>query len=712
MEMNLWNTFDAVRPKLERQYLEPEFASDTGEPPEELKRMAEALVREHSGEPRIRLRAMLLELLLTRGRIGVDPADWFADHLDADGVMVPIREHWRDEARRAMPEVAARCAANSEQGLSLSQLDLSHTSPDWRNVLKLGPAGIRDRAEKALETAEDGEAREFFAAVARVYGAMCRYIVRLADEADRRGAVRVTGALRAIAERPPETLQQALQLALLYHHTQELEGELVRSMGCFDRLFIGFYRRDLAAGRLNREQAKELLKFYWTKFFAQTQGKLWGKNFCFGGMDGDGSDACNELTELGFEVYRELRTVDPKLSLRVHGGLPEKVLLQAAECVCSGRTAVVFANDEIAKEMFVRRGKLPEEIADFIPVGCYEPCVMGKELCCSMSTLFNLAKAVELLMENPAPPRDFGELLGRYLGVVREKLDDALELTRRWELRWPEINPSPLLSGTMDSCFEKGRDVSAAGTKYSSSGVMCAGLGSAADSLTALRILLFEERRCTWEELRATLKADWEGREPLRLYVSGRLPKWGNNLPEPDALARKIADAVAERINRAPNARGGFFQTGMWSIDWAQRYGGMTGATPDGRRAGEPLSKNLGAAIAKDRRGVAALLHSAVKLDQAEFPDGAVLDVMLHPSMVKGKEGPKVVADLVRTYFEAGGLFIQFNILDVDTLRRARREPEKYSSVQIRVCGWNVRFIDLDPAAQELFIQEAESKSC
>lgn len=104
----------------------------------------------------------------------------------------------------------------------------------------------------------------------------------------------------------------------------------------------------------------------------------------------------------------------------------------------------------------------------------------------------------------------------------------------------------------------------------------------------------------------------------------------------------------------------------------------MTGATPDGRRAGEPLSKNLGAAIAKDRRGVAALLHSAAKLDQAEFPDGAVLDVMLHPSMVKGKEGPKVVADLVRTYFEAGGLFIQFNILDVDTLRRARREPEKY----------------------------------
>lgn len=296
--------------------------------------------------------------------------------------------------------------------------------------------------------------------------------------------------------------------------------------------------------------------------------------------------------------------------------------------------------------------------------------------------------------------------------MVREKLDDALELTRRWELRWPEINPSPLLSGTMDSCFEKGRDVSAAGTKYSSSGVMCAGLGSAADSLTALRILLFEERRCTWEELRATLKADWEGREPLRLYVSGRLPKWGNNLPEPDALARKIADAVAERINRAPNARDGFFQTGMWSIDWAQRYGGMTGATPDGRRAGEPLSKNLGAAIAKDRRGVAALLHSAAKLDQAEFPDGAVLDVMLHPSMVKGKEGPKVVADLVRTYFEAGGLFIQFNILDVDTLRRARREPEKYSSVQIRVCGWNVRFIDLDPAAQELFIQEAESKSC
>lgn len=695
MKTDLWNTFDAVRSKLVTQYRTMTVNDDTGISKEDLNRFTARLVREQTGAPRIRVRSMLLELLLTRARIGIDPEDWFADHLDTDDFLLEFREKWRDDAARSMPDIDSRCRRNRDSGLSRSKLDLSHTSPDWRNLLTFGAAGLRDRALARINRAADRESIEFYTAVARVFDALCRYAARLEAEAKRCHAVRVIESLHAAATRPPETFQEALQLMLLYHHCQEWEGELVRSMGCFDRLMIGFYRRDLAEGRLTRGQAKELLKFFWTKFLAQTQGVSWGKNFCFGGMNRDGSYGGNELTVLCFEVYQELQVVDPKLSLRVCNEIPETLLLQAAECVRTGRTAVVFANDELAREMFLRHGKSPEEIEDFIPIGCYEPCIMGKELCCSMSTLLNFAKVVELLFDELEDPADYSEAEARYLLLMTRSLRDAMALTCRWEECWPEINPSPLLSGTMDACLEKGRDVSRCGTKYCPSGVMCAGIGTAADSLAAIRMLVFDEQVCSWNELRAALKADWNGYEKLHLTAVNRSPKWGNNLPAVDQIARRIADTAGNLINHTPNARGGFFQMGLWSVDFAQMFGDQTGATPDGRRRGDPLSKNLDAAIARDRRGVSALIHSAAKLDSTECPDGSVLDIMLHPSMVSGEDGAQVIVNLIRTYFQAGGLFVQFNILDVETLRKARKEPDQYSSVQIRLCGWNVRFVDL-----------------
>ena len=710
MNPDLWNTFERLRPKLEQQYRSSDFTADTGISQEELRRLAEEMVRNPAGDSRITLRARLLELLLTRARVSVDPEDWFADRLDAGELLVEIREQWRSEAAGTMPDIIRRCDANIDSGLSRSQLDLSHTSPDWYNLLAFGAPGLRDRARKRLEDAADRESREFFAAVARVFDALCCFAARLAAEADRRGAIRSAGALHAAATRAPETFQEALQLILLYHHAQEFEGELVRSMGCFDRLLIDFYRRDLAEGRLTREQAKELLKFFWIKFYAQTQGKLWGKNFCFGGVNSDNSSAANELTALCFETYRELQVVDPKLSLRIGRETPDELLWQVAECVRSGRTAIVFTNDDVARELFLRRGKQPEEIERFIPIGCYEPCIMGRELCCSMSTLFNFAKVIELLFDEPATPADYAEVEAKYLMLMTRSLRDAMALTCRWEEVWPAVNPSPLLSGTMDSCLEKGRDVSHAGARYNSSGVMCAGIGTATDSLVAIRELVFEGKHCSWAELRTAVKNNWVDAEKLRLTAVNRIPKWGNNHSRTDEIARRITDAAGKLINHTPNTRGGFFQMGLWSIDHAAMFGAQTGATPDGRRRGDVLSKNLGATIARDRRGVSALIHSAAKLDAAECPDGAVLDVMLHPSMVSGGNGAQILVDLIRTYFQAGGLFIQFNILDVETLRRARLEPEKYSSIQIRVCGWNVRFIDLAPQDQELFIAEAESK--
>lgn len=703
MPGDLWNTFAAVRERLARQYSPMDLAPDTGLAPAELETRVREYLRGHPHEPRIRTKAALLSLLLRNGRIGVEDYDWFADHIDTGGILWKLQREWREEAGRDLP---ARTAVGHPAGVAT--LDLSHTSPDWWNVLRYGPAGLRDRALAAQTSARDEEAREFYAAVATVYDAFCSYILRLAAEAERKGAVRVIDALKAIAVRPAQTFHEALQISFLYNQVQEIDGVYVRSQGHFDQLYLDYYRRDLAEGRLTRPQAKELTAFFFEKFAAQHFGA--GNNICFGGWKPDGSDVCNELTELAFEVFAERKAIDPKLSFRLNPHTPDRYLLAAAECVRSGQTAIVFANDEVAYRMFRRRGKTEDDLIRFVPIGCYEPAIMGRELSCTMSALLNLPRLFEYVFAEPGSPADIGEVVDRYNGILAGVVDETLAQTRRWEERWQRVNPSPVLSGTMDSCFEKGRDVSNAGTRYSTSGVMCAGLGTVADSLAAIHYLVFERKLCTWEQLRQCLARNWDGADELRLIAQKRAPKWGNNVEAADRYAVAVAAYAAELINRTPNQRGGHFQMGCWSIDFSVTFGKQTTATPDGRRNGDPISKNLGASISGDRNGVTSLINSVTKLDQADFPDGSVLDVMLHPSTVRGPDGARVVADLIRACFAKGGMFVHFNVFDAEALREARREPEKYAHLQVRVCGWNARFIDLSPEMQECFIAEAEAK--
>ncbi len=704
MQANLWNTFDTVRERLVRQYERMELAEDTGLAVPELEAKVRSYLDAHRDEHRIRTKAAVLAFLLENARIGVDDYDWFADRIGTGGILCKLRNEWHHEAGKDLPR---RSALGHPAGSA--NLDLSHTSPDWRNVLRYGPAGIRDRARSALQTARDDEAREFYAAVATVYDAFCKYILRLATEAERKGAIRLIEPLKTLAVRPARTFHEALLISYLYNQVQEIDGALVRSQGHFDRLYLDYYRRDLAEGRLTRAQAKELIAFYFEKFLSQHFRA--GNNVCFGGWKPDGSDVCNELTELAFEVFAERKAVDPKLSFRLNPHTPDKYLLAAAECVRNGQTAIVFANDEAAYRMFRRAGKAEDDLIDFLPIGCYEPAIMGRELSCTMSALLNMPRVLEYVFASLDKPASIGEVEARYKEILAGVIDETLAETRWWEARWKQVNPSPVISGTMDSCFEKGRDVSNAGTKYSTSGVMCAGLGTVADSFAALNHLVFENKICTWDELRRCLANNWEGADNLCLLAQRRAPKWGNDNAVADGFAARLGAYTAELINRTRNQRGGHFQMGCWSIDYSVTFGRETKATPDGRRNGDPISKNLGAAIGCDTAGITSLINSAAKLDHTAFPDGSVLDIMLHPSVVRGVEGSRVIADLIKTYFRQGGLFIQFNVFDAETLKDARRHPQKYTSLQVRVCGWNARFIDLSPEMQECFIAEAEVKT-
>ena len=675
--------FDEVRSRLERQYLDVSFDPASGLSRDELVAEITRHRADNPDEPRIMTRAWLFHLLCSRARIAVEPDDYFADKLEHHNLLVELREGWRREADTREfgsdpPHIPGAWGA---------QLDLGHVCPDWANLLEHGLTGLRDRA-----AAREGV---FYEAVALVYdGAITlarRFAAKLPDS-----------PLAALAERPPQTLHEALQLAYLYHELQEMEnGYSVRSMGRFDRLYHTFYAEDLAAGRLTRDQAKELLKYFWVRFFAKTQGKLYGKPFLFG-------PEVNELSYLAFEVYREMQIVDPKLHVRLGERTPQSFVDQVIGCIQAGCTGIVTVNDAAQVRMLRRHGKAEADAQDYILIGCYEPAVMGKELNCSGACAVNLAKAVELVLAAD-DYASFGELMAAYLGVLDSQISRALDKVRREERLWPDAGPSPLLSGTMDSCLERGLDVSRGGAQYNTSGCLLPGLANATDSLAAIERLVYEERRCTLAELKAALAANWEGYEELRQTARHRVPKWGNNDDRVDRLAVEITDFLGQRINHEPNARGGVFQAALYAIiDTAKAYGRHTGALPDGRLAGEPLTMNTGATVGMDRNGVTSLINSVTKIDLSQFPNGTVLDIMLHPSVAQGAEGLRTIDSIMRSHFAQGGMAIQLNIFDAELLRDAQRNPKRYANLQVRVCGWNVRFIDLAPEEQDLFIAKAE----
>lgn len=436
-----------------------------------------------------------------------------------------------------------------------------------------------------------------------------------------------------------------------------------------------------------------------------------GTPFCFGGLLPDGTDGCCELTRLAWNAFKRVGMVDPKFSIRVNKLTPEPQLRQIAECIKSGKNAVLFANEELARKMFLRHGKEEKDLVNFVPIGCYEPAIMGKELSCTMAGMFNFAKVAELLLQDQGfHPAGFDDFFGEYLNRMRRSLAETMQRIGEWERLWNDINPSPVLSGSMDECMMRRLDVSQYGTKYATSGIMCAGIGTAVDALAAVRDLVFDRKLTGYDELRSILADNWENAEPLRLEAKYRSPKWGRGEEQVDILAEKIVSEAADEIEKTPNVKGGYYQMGLWSIDWIRYFGIRTGATADGRRAGEVISKNVGSTIGCDTNGLSGLISSVTRLDHTRFANGTVLDIMLTPQTVAGTEGTNLLINIVRGFFDRGGLFVHFNILAPEELRAAQKDPERYRNLQIRLCGWNVRFIDLDRSMQDCLIREAEGR--
>ena len=721
-----------VKDRLFDQYVSPAYDESTGLPSGELEKGFTALARQDGTMSRMNLRSQLFAYLLDNTRIDVDPEDWFADHFDRCGdILRKHREGWRKElGEGALADDAQLLARGFRTGSFNAELDLGHISPGWRFLLQEGVPGILHILRKKQQQPCDDTARDFYESAIRMYTAVLGLISRLEAQARRMQAAhpesadrmeKLAACLHTLQEGAPQTFYEALQLSYLMHQCIEFEGEYIRSMGSFELNFGRFYEADLAAGRITEEDAKELIRFFWLKFFSNTRGSGNGKNFYFGGLTDDETDNVGPLTYLAMDVFYELNLTDPKLSIKINHKTPQRFFEMIAKCLRDGRTNMVIVNDDETLEAIRKRGIPKEDSFDYLLIGCYEPAIEGKEVACNMCVKYNLSKPVELALFGGQDPltgekigidtgdsesfASFDEFYCAYERQMEKQLRDVQGAINQYEERWADINPEPLISSTFASCLEKGRDISQRGPVYNNTGSMGGGLANAADSLMTIKKLVFDEKRYTMAELKAMLRANFEGYEREHLYILNRVSKWGNNQEDVDAIAKRVAQSYTGFVNGVPNGRGGRYNASMFTLDHCFSLGHRTGALPDGRLAHHYIAKGIGAMTGMDKAGVTAQIQSVSKLDFTDIPNGSVLDIYLHPSAVDGEKGIHTLINLIRTYFNRGGYGLQFNILNADDLRKAQQHPEEYATLQVRVCGWNVYFVTLNEEQQNHFIE-------
>ena len=304
---------------------------------------------------------------------------------------------------------------------------------------------------------------------------------------------------------------------------------------------------------------------------------------------------------------------------------------------------------------------------------------------------------------------DFAAFERAYTAAVVATLEEAMDIAAAFERHLDDVNPANLATLAVENAVKTGRDAFANGaSRGNHTRILTVGFGTAVDALMAVREIVYERREMTLAALGRLMAKDWAGREDLRLRMQRAPRKWGANDPEANALASRLGKALARAVNGKPNSRGGRFGLSGHCARQFVCQGERLGATPDGRKAGDEVSKNLSPAVGADREGATALVLTLGALDSRDWPGDFPLDVMLLPYTVSGEKGLDAMETLVRTFFAQGGALIQFNVFDVAELRDAQAHPERYENLQVRVCGWNVRWNDLPKKEQDAYIRRAE----
>ncbi len=556
-----------------------------------------------------------------------------------------------------------------------------------------------------------------------------------------RGAelLQIAAVCRRVPAHAPQTFHEAIQMYWFVHlgTITELNGWDAMNPGHFDQHLAPFYAADLAAGRLTREQARELLSCFWIKVNNHPAPPKVGitaresatyndfTNINIGGITGEGKDGVSAVSYLLLEVVEELHILQPGSSVHISSKTPERFLNAACKVIRQGHGYPSIFNPDVYTVELMRQGKSLRDAREGGCSGCIEVGAFGKEAFV-LTGYLNVPKVLEITLNNGIDPRSgklvgiatgepgdfkhYSELYEAFVRQLNHIVETKLRVSNYIDRMFAKYAPAPFLSVVIADCISKGRDYYDGGPRYNTNYIQCTGLATTTDSLAALKKHVFEEQNFSLERLLAAVARDFDGEEVLRQTILNKTPFFGNDADFADEIALQIYADLLGAIDGKPNTKGESFHLNMLSTTCHIYFGKMLGATPNGRLAGKSISDGTSPSQGADTHGPSAVIRSLTKLDQT-MSGGTLLNQRFLPSLLKRDEDITRLGQLVRSYFTLGGHHIQFNVVDTATLKAAQETPEDYKDLLVRMAGYSDYFNDMNADLQQEVIERTENES-
>lgn len=675
---------------------------------------------------------------------------------------------------------------------------VGHVTVKYEEVLAIGFSGIRQKAEAQLASLSltDGDYQRksrFLQAVIISCDAAVTYARRYAklaleeaekctDGARKLELLQIAQNCANVPEKGADGFYEACQSFWFVQQLLQIEssGHSI-SPGRFDQYMYPYYKKDLDSGRLTREFAQELLDCIWVKLndlnkcrdAASAEGfagySLF-QNLIAGGQNKEGIDVTNDLSFMCIQASMHVFLPQPSLSVRVWNGSPHEFLVKAAELTRTGIGLPAYYNDEVIIPSLVSRGLTLQDAREYNIIGCVEPQKAGKTEGWHDAAFFNMCRPLELVFTNGV---DKGVQVGPQTGNVEDmktfeefyhaykmQMDYAIKLLvnadNAIDMAHAERCPLPFLSSMIDDCMSRGRTVQEGGAVYNFTGPQGFGVANMADSLYAVKTLIYDEQKVTMKEMKTALMTNYgkgldtediaavtanvanemralgqnvgeaeiaailktvvAASESPEVKANGerlqklidQVPKFGNDIAEVDAFARDVAYTYTRPLENYKNPRGGIFQAGLYPVSANVPLGAQTGATPDGRLAHMPVADGVSPSAGKDVNGPTAAANSVSKLDHYIASNGTLFNQKFHPSALSGRKGLDNFVGLIRSYFDQKGSHMQFNVVSRETLLDAQKHPEQYKHLVVRVAGYSALFTTLSKSLQDDIIRRTE----
>lgn len=594
----------------------------------------------------------------------------------------------------------------------------NHTNLNYGRIVSRGLGDIQREIRERMDKAKDQEKKDFYTACLITMEGITQYIHRYAQttaeaakeeqDAERRAELsEMARIMEKVATEKPDTFTEAIELVWLIQMIGNLFGGSALSLARFDQYMFPFYKHDIETGAITLERVRELIASLYLKLNEPKMRTV--QSLCVGGVNTeDGEDACNDLSKICLETMSVLKTPYPNMSARI---MPDKTpdwfYAEVVRTVKAGCGQPMMLNDSIWINNLASLGIPLEWARDYYNMGCTEIMIQGRDSNWTTGGLVLfpgiLNKLMEKTVEEGRHYENFEAFMQDYLKKIEEKCEQSAENGRRAIGAQRALNCDPFASSLIEGCLESGVDYFKGGSLC---GDPCAisgqGLGTAADSLSVIKMFVFEQKKYTMAEVLNLIKEDFAGNEEIRLQFVNGAPCFGNDDDYVDEIAKRIFDTYSASVrkqneNRLEKMR---FVNNVFSYNMHITLGESLGATPNGRHAGEAISDCVGPTQGSDSEGATALLNSALKLSPADVTGAHALNFKISPSLVKDEQGVEAIINLLRVYLKDGGPQIQINYQNPKDLLDAQIHPEKHRDLVVRIAGYCEYFVNLDHKLQ------------